>query len=207
MQITKGGRWPWQITRHIKTLLSFSTLTQIKLLVSTSWMWCRHIYPLTQWTKMPLSAQKVLLSVKDAGFSSIFLRSPATEIRLWKILDLQWRWICAPQTKNIKPSRQRSLFCSSCLVKQWQGQRGGRGMILKRVTFCQTAQSVWDQHLAPEGESWFYHGTSLCIGWTAWCSLVLQPPRIYQTHMPDSLGEEKCFSLKYGCFFVTEQAK
>lgn len=69
-------------------------------------------------------------------------------------------------------------------------------MILKSVTFGQTAQSVWDKHRAPVGESWFYRGTFPCTGWNAWCSLVLQPTRIYQTRTPDSLGEEKHFLFK-----------
>lgn len=72
----------------------------------------------------------------------------------------------------------------------WSNNVMGHGEVkASEECFCQSGQSMWEIHQGPAAESWLCYGMFLCTDWTAWCFLVLLPPRIYQIHMPDNLEE------------------
>lgn len=81
------------------------------------------------------------------------------------------------------------LLAFYCLIEQRQRPWRGQGIFLN-VSFFQNGQSMWGIRQGPVDEPWLWCGIFLCTDWTAWCFLVLLPPRIYQIHMPDNLEKK-----------------
>lgn len=113
--------------------------------------------------------------------------SAITETHMLLLLSLQRQFSFSPFSDLWYRNIHTVELC--CLGRQSPGPRRGQGMILSKVNFCQSGQLAWGIHQGPVEESWFCYGIFLYIDWTAWCFLVLLPPRIYQIHMPDNLEE------------------
>lgn len=125
-----------RIPDTLKHLSHFWFEQQIKLLVFTSWTWCWHINPFTQWTE---TADKFsyLLNVTKRSESAFTAQkrqktSSISPLQRWDsgIFPTYGGIGFLVHRLDSKPSSQRSFyFRPSCLVKQWQGQWRGQGMI------------------------------------------------------------------------------